>query len=43
MSSIITRTAEVSKEFALLRSPIEVYIFVGGISLLGVAVGSIVG
>jgi len=43
MSSIITRTAEVAKEFALLRSPIEVYIFVGGIWLLGVAVGSIVG
>tara|TARA_R110002110_G_scaffold32946_1_gene113518 strand:- start:276 stop:407 length:132 start_codon:yes stop_codon:yes gene_type:complete len=43
MSSIITRTVEVAKEFALLRSPIEVYIFVGGVWLLGVAVGSIVG
>jgi len=43
MSSIITKTAELAKEFALLRSPIEVYIFTGGVWLLGIAVGSIVG
>ena len=43
MSSIITKTAELAKEFALFRSPIEVYIFVAGVWLLGIAVGSIVG
>jgi|19_taG_2_1085344.scaffolds.fasta_scaffold00635_10 hypothetical protein len=43
MSSIITKTAELAKEFAFFRSPIEVYIFTGGVWLLGIAVGAIVG
>jgi hypothetical protein len=39
MLSIIKETLELTKEFATLKSPIEVYIFVGGVWLTGLAIG----
>lgn len=43
MLSIIKETYELTKEFVTLKSPIEVYIFVGGVWLSGVCVGSLLG
>ena len=43
MLSIIKETIELTKEFATLKSPIEVYIFVGAVWLTGVGVGSLLG
>lgn len=39
MLSIIKETLELTKEFATLKSPIEVYIFVGGVWISGMAIG----
>jgi len=39
MLSIIKETLELTKEFITLKSPIEVYIFVGGVWLTGLAIG----
>jgi len=43
MISIIKETIELTKEFVLLRSPMEVYIFVGGVWLTGVGIGALLG
>ena len=43
MISIINRTAELAKEFSTLRSPGEVYVFVAGVWLIGVACGALCG
>jgi len=39
MLSIIKETLELTKEFVTLKSPVEVYIFVGGVWLSGLAIG----
>tara|TARA_Y100001938_G_scaffold137699_1_gene202271 strand:+ start:628 stop:759 length:132 start_codon:yes stop_codon:yes gene_type:complete len=43
MINIINKTAELAKEIATLRSPGEVYVFVVGVWLIGVACGAIFG
>jgi len=43
MLSIIKETLELTKEFATLKSPIEVYIFVGIVWIGGLAIGASIG
>lgn len=43
MISIVKETAELAKEFATLKSPVEVYIFVAGVWLSGVVIGALLG
>jgi hypothetical protein len=43
MISIVKETLELTKEFATLKSPVEVYIFVAGVWLTGVGIGAILG
>ena len=43
MLSIIKETLELVKEFVTLKSPVEVYIFIGGVWLTGVGVGTLLG
>ena len=43
MLSIIKETLELVKEFATLKSPMEVYIFIGGVWLIGVGIGTLLG
>lgn len=43
MISIVKETLELAKEFATLKSPVEVYIFVAGVWLTGVGIGAILG
>lgn len=43
MLSIIKETLELTKEFATLKSPIEVYIFVGIVWIGGLAIGTSIG
>jgi hypothetical protein len=43
MLSIIKETLELVKEFVTLKSPMEVYIFIGGVWLTGVGVGTLLG
>ena len=43
MISIIKGAVELAKEFATLKSPVEVYIFVAGVWLVGVCFGVLLG
>jgi hypothetical protein len=43
MINIIKETILLIKEFVTLKSPVEVYIFAGGVWLTGVGVGALLG
>tara|TARA_R110000823_G_C15688063_1_gene475042 strand:+ start:54 stop:248 length:195 start_codon:yes stop_codon:yes gene_type:complete len=43
MINTIKETIELAKEFVSLKSPVEVYIFTGGVWLIGVGIGTLLG